>query len=424
MIRGVSNTAPLPADIDKNIWTWGLSGSEVSTGFLDNTMSSHVLFAACQIDEFAHEDSSGDNVFQGAFTRVLVQILNQENDLTKITNLALINLLPPLEHQHPQCNGKNRDRILFNGLAGTHPTTFRLSRRGETYFAEAGDVHGVVEGTLFAIHACHNISDIDRRIGILEADVVYTQSCRLRWPREDIRVQIPPNPRVSVLDWRHREPVLKVFIQNPHITVQPTNAFSLVDSPDSADLVLCHPSETTWQFERLDPIISKYAPVLNNVRLKSGLPDTLQGISLFNFRLYRNNNKNPLNQKVEVVLHRLMHSNPDQHAEEAIYMPDGRAGMPLALDPKNTVFITAEAMIDYNSDGVFYGLTIKNNSGRKLFPYLMKFDPSDYSIQVRSLHLHGHVHCADSLFSHGITLQPKPWKRHFALDMTMDEHMS
>jgi hypothetical protein len=389
-------------------------------------MSSHVLLAACRRDEFALENSSDDNVVHGAFTRVLIKLLDQENDLTKITNSALISLLPPLEHQHPQCSGKNRGRILFKGLTGTHPTTFRLYIQNEIWFAEAGGVHGVVEGTLFAIHACRNAMPIDPEIGMLEADAVFPHSCALRRQRGDAVFQIPSGARASVWDWRHRESVLKVFIQQsrmlPRVTVQSTNAFSLANSPHGADLVLCRSSDATLQLERLDPIISKYAPILNNIQLMSNLPDMLRGISFFNFHLSRDNSESPLNQKVEVVLQRLMYSNPDQHTEEAIYMPDGSAGVPLALNRENTVFIPAEATTPFNSNDVLYGLTIKNHSGRNLFPYLMNFDPSDYSIQVRYLHLHGYVYHADPLLSHGTTLQPKPWKHHFALDTRTEEH--
>jgi len=177
--RRVLGATPLPPNIDKSIWMWGLSGSETSKGFLDNTMSSHVHLAACRYDEFAFEDPSAENMVRGAFTRDLVRILYQEKDLTKITYSALLHLLPALEHQHPQCSGKNKGRILFKGLTGTHPMAFRLFVDDGRYFAEAGDVHGVVKGTLFAIHAYRNSMSTGPEIGILEADVVYARFCRL-----------------------------------------------------------------------------------------------------------------------------------------------------------------------------------------------------------------------------------------------------
>ena len=391
MARRVVGATRLPENIDKGIWMWGLSGSEVPTGFLDNTMSSHVHLAACRHDELAFEDPSAENKVRGAFTRDLVKILYQEKDLTKVTYSALIHLLPTSEYQHPQCSGKNKGRILFQGLTGTHPTTFKLVMKHGKCFAEAGDVHGVVKGTLFAIHAYHSIIPTDPEIGILEADVVSAQSCMLRPRREDRAFQIPSGARASVLNWRHKEPVLKVFIQRPRVPVrstqvQSTNAFYLVNFSDRADLIIRHTGDGTLQLERSDPVISKYARVLHNIRPQLSMSNLLQGVSHFHFHLYRRNSANPLKQEVEVVLHRLTQSNPEQILEEAIYMPDGMASVLLSIDLENTVRIPAGAS---SNSGVFYGLTMRNNSGRKLFPYLMYFDPSDYSIQVRLPYLHG-----------------------------------
>jgi len=76
--RRAEGSSPLPENIDKHIWTWGLAGSEVPTGFMDNTMSSHVQLAACRPDELAFEDPSTESMVRGAFTRDLVKLLYQE----------------------------------------------------------------------------------------------------------------------------------------------------------------------------------------------------------------------------------------------------------------------------------------------------------------------------------------------------------
>jgi len=95
-------------------------------------------------------------------------------------------------------------------------------------------------------------------------------------------------------------------------------------------------------------------------------------------------------------MHRLSQCNPEQISEEAIYMPDGICNVSLIpnRDSENTVFIPSKGT---TTQRVFYGLTVKNNSGRKLFPYLLNFDPSDYSIQVRSSYLYGATTCYTDL---------------------------
>jgi hypothetical protein len=290
----------------------------------------------------------------------------------------LLDRLPPLDHQHPQCNGKNKDRILFGKAVG-HPTIFKLSRHGQTYGVEAGETHGVVTGTLFAIHGPSIIKTIVPEIGILEADSVFHDACTLRRPSEDIEFEIPPGAKASVLNWKQGANALKVFIDPSRDEIQSVGqAFSLVDSSLNADLVIRRTDDNTLQFKRLDPLMSKYMQMLNDIRPTTLLLDILQGVSHFNHHLSRRNSANPLKQYVKVELNSLTQSNPDMASAEAIYMPDGKISMTLAPDHENTVFISNEAT-------TYYGLTVTNESGRNLFPYLIYFDPSDYSVEVRCL---------------------------------------
>jgi len=181
--RQTGNASPLPKELDQDIWTWGLpprAESKVPIGFLDMTLSSHVLLAACQPNEVALENPLTENITRGAFTRCLVDILDQQKDLTRITYSVLIDQLPPLDNQHPQCNGKNRGRALFGGVAD-RPNLFKLSKHRGTYSIKAGDIHGVVPGTPFAIHALGDITSLNSEIGILEAGRVSSHSCTLCW---------------------------------------------------------------------------------------------------------------------------------------------------------------------------------------------------------------------------------------------------
>jgi hypothetical protein len=377
------DASPLPGVLDENIWAWGLpptAKSNVPIGFLDMTMSSHVLLAACRHNEVALENKSTESMVRGAFTRCLVGLLNREKDLTRITYSALIENLPSLENQHPQCSGKNRGRALFGGL-GHRPKLFKLSNHHGTYGTEAGNIHGVVQGTPFAIHALGNITSLNSEIGILEADCVFSHSCTLR-RRSGEEFDIPPGARALMLNWRPDANILKVCVNSSDSDVKSIeHVYSVVDHSQSPDLmILCTPGGTR-RFERLDHIISKYAQLLDDIPSELNLSDVLKGVSHFNFHLSRGNIGQPLKKLIEVALHSLTQSNPDQISEEAIYVPDGVTDMPLAVDRENIVFAASEANGDHDQ---FYGLSVTNNSGRHLFPYLVYFDPSDYSIQVRS----------------------------------------
>jgi hypothetical protein len=381
--REVGGASPLPEELDKDIWSWGLppaAESKVHIGFLDVTMSSHVLLAACRHNEVALENASTKSMVRGAFTHSLVNLLDEEKDLTRIAYSALIDRLPPLENQHPQCNGKNKARALFGGVAN-HPKLFKLSNHCGTYRTEAGDILGVVQGTPFAIHAPGGITSLSSEIGILEADAVFPHWCTLRRRSTDMEFTIPPGASALMPPWRQAANVLKVFIEPPRDDVQCVeHVFSVVNSPKSADLVIRTRGDTL-QYERFDSIMWKYARLLDDIPPEPNLSDVLKGVSHFNFHLSRGNIGQPLKQLIEVVLHPLTQGNPDQISEEAIYIPNGHTGIPLAVDRENIVFAASEANGDHDQ---FYGLSVTNNSGRHLFPYLVYFDPSDYSIQVRS----------------------------------------
>ena len=378
--RQADEGSPLPDALDEKIWAWGLppaAESDIPIGFLDMMMSSHVLLAACQHNEVALENTSMESMVRGAFTRCLVDLLNREKDLTRITYSALIENLPPLENQHPQCSGKNRGRALFGGVAN-RPVLLKLSNHRGTYRTEAGSIQGVVPGTPFAIHALGNIASLNSEIGILEADCVSVRSCTLRWQNRE-KFVIPPGARALMLNWRPDANILKVFVNPPDNDVKSIeHVYSVVDYSESPDLTIhCTPGGAR-RFERLDLIMSKYAQLLNDIPPEPSLSEVLKGVSHFNFHLSRGNIGKPLEQLVDVVLHPLTQSNPDQISEEAIYMPDGNVGMPLAVDCENIVYAASE------DQDLFYGLCVTNKSGRHLFPYFVYFDPSDYSIQVRS----------------------------------------
>ena len=198
----------------------------------------------------------------------------------------------------------------------------------------------------------------------------------------------PPLSDNLPMNWPNKQFGLRVVIHPSSEEAQSIeDVFTRVNSSDSADLVVRRISSTTFQFKRLDPLISKWAQSID-VTPKLGLQEVLQEVSHFNFHLYRHNSANLLQHEVEVVLHRLMHT---VDSDEDMYVRDGKFDMPLFPNRGNTIFVQSQ-----HANSVFYGLTVKNYSSCNLFPYLVYFDPSNYSIQVRSPDLHAGIRYADT----------------------------
>ena len=385
-------------------------------------MCSHVLLAACRHDELAWESlSPTGNTTRGVFTSCLVKHLYQE-DLNRVSYSALLDLLPRLEHQHPQCEGKNKGRAFFSGTVDDHQVTFRLFKDGEEYRAEAGDIHGVVEGTLFAIHPRDMISATDKELGILAAISVDGHSCSLGLRAGDAEFDIPTGARALVLNWRKGKIGLKVAVQPGIEEVQSVeHVFSRVGLFDNPDVVVRRTSATAFDFERLDPLISKWAQVLSDFKPKFGLSDVLRGVSRFNFHLYRHNSANPLRGQVKVVLHRLKRSNVEGSFVNPVYVPDRNTEILLQPDHELTVQVPAQQPL---LNRVFHGLTVQNFSDRNLFPYLIYFDPSDYSIQVSSGTWMIYHAILMHVCSPGITRHHARWLHHLLLDSKTANHLS
>lgn len=383
--RHTESSYTLEEGVDKDIWMWGLPRSAqvaLPAGFAYDSMSSHVLLAACRHDELAWEIAADGNVARGAFTSSLVQQLHEAEDLNQVTYSALLGSVTGLihQHQHPHCEGKHKERALFSRTGGTHQTTFRLS---DQLCVEAGSIHGVVKGTLFAIYPNDTIVTADKPLGILAADVVHDFSCELVRRSEDTEFDIPDDSNAVVLSWKCDEYILGVActeLVNNDIE-HSKDGYSIVENIWKADLHVSRPGGTDLQLDRLDQLMAKYAQTLPVPRPRASISDILRGISHFNYHLYRQNKAKPLGQSVNATITRLEQTNPMQNGEEPIYAPDGKVMVP--LDPENevTVYIPCKSAL-VNLE--YYGVTVHNLSGRELFPYLFYFDPSDYSIKASS----------------------------------------
>ena len=126
--RFVETHCCMPVGLDSAIHARAASaGALIPTGFKHEYMSSHIFLAACHQEQSAYEGTSVDGQPCGFFTNNLIIHLNQV-DLGRCTYACLLNLLPEQIDQHPQCKGKNKDRILFNAKAASgNPRAFEVT---------------------------------------------------------------------------------------------------------------------------------------------------------------------------------------------------------------------------------------------------------------------------------------------------------
>ena len=353
-----------------------------------------MLLAACGEKQVAYETRSPEHGPRGAFTDALVNQLRQAM-LDRITYSDLIDSLPDLIHQRPQCEGSNKDSVLFDGkvVNARSKQLFRLRMARGKFEVEAGRIHGVTLGTEFLIQDPNAEWD---HLGVLVAEVVLANSSILVHRSEDAEFVVPIGAKARLSDWKNSQSILRVFV-NPdssHLLANSlagkeaknsgysvsTKSFTRVDSPLNAHLSLSLTADGELHIQRLDSLISNHA--CNPVRfaLKNGLdhlPSILDAISQFRYHLERNRSNDflqPVSEHLEddtagmvtLQLYRL------KRTEAGFRVPDRDNG---DLFRANVARLKAE-------EGVKYGIEITNHSPHDLFPYLFYFDPSDYSIQV------------------------------------------
>jgi hypothetical protein len=354
-------------------------------------MASHVLLAACCQHQYAHEATTADGIPCGFFTDNLLKQLRLV-DLERVTYADLLNQLPELINQKPQCEGENKTRFLFDGkMSAVDPKAFRLTEGGGHIKVCAGSIQGVVVGTEFKVHGLDSTPSSPVILGTLVALSVGLDSSKLNQCPGADKFDIPQGARAVVSDWKNDAFTLKVAVElkpedqlaralfpdrditlGDQVRLMLGNGFVQVLERANADIVVKRKSaaEEILCIERLDSLIPKYANVTTQfdpVNKLNHFACIFDAIAQFNYHLARHRADDPFEQKVSLELFRL-----NKQPGSSEWVPDEGVGNLLG---NNDARLQAD-------EEARYGLTITNRSQYDLYPYLFYFDPSDYSISV------------------------------------------
>ncbi|KAJ7264855.1 caspase domain-containing protein [Mycena haematopus] len=373
--RFVETVLQIPESLDQELFG-GQSGEiGLPEGTRQESIHSHVLLTACQKQQHARECVSARGEPCGFFTDGLVKQLRSIGP-NRITYENLIDLLPTLPDQNPQCEGANKSRYIFEIEGPVHESqTYALAVKGDgTMEVNAGTAHGVVVGTQFGLKADQ---DSDR---ILVAASATLDSSVLIPVVPEQALNLLDGAQLIMADWKSDAAMMKVYVHtsdNPTLTIADVSAngqvartnFLVVDSLDSADLAIRRTAEDEFLFSRLDTKLSHYE--LPDVRLpvpKTNLPFVLDAIAHFNYFLRKRpaHHSNALVGDVRLEMYNL-------RGEYGARVPN--------MDLGN--FVSAENEVRFRLDPQEkYGFAISNYSERDLFPYLFYFDPASYSIDA------------------------------------------
>ncbi|KDR81761.1 hypothetical protein GALMADRAFT_221630 [Galerina marginata CBS 339.88] len=352
-------------------------GAAIAKNFAQTGLTSHVLLAACREDEKAKESKG-----RGVFTHALLDTL-QRVGLDKITYKDLVLRLPDLAlEQHPQCEGINQTRLIFNSVVSSQQKKFYpidIGPNPTRYTIPAGEAHGISSGAEFTIHKSPGSEPLGKLY--VHSNTAFTSLLRSRDEEPQILLS---HPSFALKTREGDEPAVRVvvqpnFLEDLHLTNkereqmdQELTGVMFAEKREGADLVLLLDQKFVG-FEILEKTCVNYGLTHTNRRPRRSNEDVfivLKAASHFYFHLRRSNKGGAIASRVELectrVIDKLLDGLP-------VTVPDGED---LNTDGLITIFIDDDTM-----ESVAYGFKITSRTPNPpLYVSVFYFDISNLSI--------------------------------------------
>ncbi|KAG7440956.1 uncharacterized protein BT62DRAFT_956394 [Guyanagaster necrorhizus] len=353
----------------------------VAKGFEKSGLSSHMLLSACKAGQAAME-----KLGRGAFTSALL-ILLQDNGVDKLTYKDVITNLPDLPAQHPQCEGVNQSRYLFNSKVACrqlYPIRASPDSPGQ-YVLEAGEAHGITSKAEFVVFADRNmVSELGTVVA--STTTAFTTTCDFA-PRgdetpfslasigyalqarvgegQDIRLFIEPD--IKLLN------VFKQIANEMQSIEAAKRRFRLVEKRDDKPHLVIGADGDVVHFEVMDERCRQHGLTHMPFKVKIDDSDTihriLQSSADFYWHLYRSTSQGaPLSSNVTLECMKLKETGRFTDDLQEILEPDG-----------DNLNIEGVISVDVDEDAM-YGFKITNMMSVPLYVSMFYFDVSDLSI--------------------------------------------
>ncbi|KAF8596657.1 hypothetical protein BDV93DRAFT_563055 [Ceratobasidium sp. AG-I] len=391
-----------PSSADTSTKSPPLEGRERRGPFAPDK-GTHVLLAACLSDKTAREISvtdptTGKNTTRGLFTFRLLEVL-RACDLSIMSYCGLIYRVaeamaayaaqhPRMILQTPQCEGSNQDRLLFQtkfALSKRMFQVFPTDTRGE-YLVKGGNATGIVAGTEFAVYPANMALGSDPVAQLVAIKVGPTKAI-LSTKEPEQFIEIPSEAYAQVARFRDNFIGVRILVvDRPQFNAAWEKVFSnLISLPifviwtqskETSDIVL-EPTQkgALLQSQAIAPLTQATARLLETEEGVETLTEILSGVVHFHYHLRRKNAEHPFQEKIGMQLLELEESSSIEVFKFPIYAPKENAADLFReyLATGGTVEITEDPQKQY-------GLMLTNDSGVDLFPYVLYYDPQDYSI--------------------------------------------
>ncbi|KZV93491.1 hypothetical protein EXIGLDRAFT_43125 [Exidia glandulosa HHB12029] len=360
----------------------GYRHAKVASGHESSGLASHVLLAACSQMESAQECNG-----RGFFTQALLTLLRDEN-VRNVTYRAAIEQLPDLPRQHPQCEGKNSARALFDGKApGRSWVLYPIkvtdtAGQNKTITLGGGQVHGITEGAEFDVFATRdfNAQPLCRVI----ATVTHACSAELAPVPGSVEEDIP-QPAWALQATVGKRADLVVALSPARAFLHVLKIAAEMDQRPNKRTIRFVEPDVTHELELQisdDRVVFIVADKLSTDAGLSQLPDTvsvndapaiyavIEAAADFFFHLRRSNPAAPLAQKVILEAFELQ----DRY--------DAKQGA-FSVTPSSTNLIEGGLIqLEITEEEPMYGFKLVSGWSRDLYVWVFMFDVSDLGVET------------------------------------------
>ncbi|QRV78455.1 ICE-like protease (caspase) p20 domain protein [Ceratobasidium sp. AG-Ba] len=350
---------------------------------------SHVLLAACGAKEVAKEPGG-----RGAFTTALLEVLRSVRP-DALTYMGIMDRLPAIPDQTPQCEGQNKGLVLFGAkVAGADRQFVRVLKTGDTYMLQAGAAQGIEVGAQFDVHAgCVLSGNSNPALASFTVRSVGPFRSELE-PTGPIPAYLP-SPLYGRQTMEGKNYELKVFFTNAFVEIMGRDMdgwrggltgsggaaeFGYAKAESEAGLVVgLERGYAVYETRHKEVNASGLVriPHTTGTTAKEVLP-VIRAAAKWNWHANRTNADDPFKGQVRIEMKRLDRRDGG---------PPGPVG-----DDLNSGGV-AEVIAN---DEQLYGFRLVNESKYDLYPYLFYFDANDLSVEGYYLGSHGGIAGCDA----------------------------
>jgi hypothetical protein len=398
----------LTEDTDQALWADDQPSGSASTrrplylrgAFVDRQDDTHVLLAAC-----GRKEESNGSVEGGWFTTALIQALKDPavyprsyaeilkhvrstfSDWYREFQSLPLDQRP--EPQTPQCEGINRDRVIFQNTIvdrSSFPVQPIPHRAGHCQL-DVGDVYGIERGTLFELRRMSSLGSTYTVVGTAVAVEVEPGSCIVQLPEgisaathhllASVTNVHQPLRYAVVNDRPESTSSVTLFgtLKQQLRTMSPeTSALCVEVAHDDQPELVLRVRDDGVILDRKDLQMSYLTtpqPFVEAASVRQVFPEAMARFARFNSHLQRDNPEHPYAHEIDIRLHALTSPADPVGNNEQEYMIPG----------KEYVFRGQEAVLPVD-DTAIYCIVLENYSQDALFPYIVYFDPATYSIKT------------------------------------------